>query len=93
MHFFIAKVADRSVWGFRGDGDDLDLNNEIIPLLRDGYFKGKCPKGQDRLPVSLYKVSPRTGHIPSHHEDLNWAQHSTRLIGTSQSFVRRKKTR
>jgi hypothetical protein len=95
VHFFIAKVAERGIWGFRGNGDDVDLNSDVVPLLRDGFFKGKCPKGHDldRLPIPLYKVTPQTGHIPSHHEDLNWAQHSSRLIGSPQSFVRRKRTR
>jgi hypothetical protein len=79
VRFFLLPVK----FGYcRPSGDDVDLDSDIIPLLRDDRFNGKCPRGHnlDRLPRDLYRVTQQTEYIPSHHADLNWIKHSSRLI-------------
>jgi len=41
VHFFIAEIAQGSGWG---RGDDLDLNSDMVPLLRR-LLQREMPKG------------------------------------------------
>jgi hypothetical protein len=82
FRLFIAPVDDRHSYS-RPSAEDIDLDGDIVALLRDGRFTGKCPNGHElgTLPKQLYKVTPFFGTIPSEYQNLHWAQHSSRLIG------------
>ena len=84
FRFFMVPV-DEKLWYCRASAEDIDLNGDIVSLLRDGGIKGKCPRGHDfgMLPKELYKVTVHSGTLPSQHEDLHWVQHSSRLIGAN----------
>jgi hypothetical protein len=84
FQFFIAPV-DEQLWGSRASAEDIDFDGDIVSLLREGLIYGKCPHGHEfgMLPKELYKVTLVSGAIPSQHENLNWVQHSSRLIGTN----------
>ena len=77
----------------RESGDDIDLDGDIVGLIRDGWFKGKCPRGHElgMLPRELYKVTQHSGSIPSQHEDLHWVKHSSRLIGVETGSPRKRR--
>lgn len=84
FRFFMVPV-DEEIWRCRASAEDIDLSGDIVSLLRDGWIKGRCPRGHEfgMLPKELYKVTAHVGTIPSQHNDLHWVQHSSRLIGTS----------
>jgi hypothetical protein len=79
VRFYLSSIADRFC---RFDSEGIDLDSDIIELLRTGQFLGKCPRGHDldRLPKPLYKVTKHTGFIPSQHADLHWTKHSSRAL-------------
>ena len=79
FRFFLASIDEDLC---RQDSDDLDLNGDIVKLLRDGMFTGKCYRGHylDRLPSQLYKITPQFGYIPSHRDELHWTKHTTHAL-------------
>lgn len=93
FQFFMVPVDED--FPCRASAEDIDLNGDIVSLLRDGRIKGKCPRGHElgMLPKELYKVMPHTGTIPSQHEDLHWIQHSSRLIGMGTRMPSQRRLR
>lgn len=81
--FYLLPICVRQC---RQDGDDIELNSDVVELLRNDWFNGKCPKGHhlERIPKALYHTTPHLGCIPSQDVDIYWVQHSSRLIRTSR---------
>jgi hypothetical protein len=83
FHFYLLPLMGR-MW-CQETADDIDITGDVITLLREGRFTGKCPSGHqlDRLPRPLYRITEHVGLIPSQHSDLHWVRHSSRAAISS----------